>query len=77
MPIAAQPVSQTRCPPDANTKPDFPLVGWLKRNERNFVMNPTDGWMNGWTGGGMWLWAVLGVAVVALLAVVIGKLSKK
>ncbi len=40
-------------------------------------MNHTDGWMNGWSGGGMWLWAVIGVTVVVLLAVVIGKLSKK
>jgi len=36
-------------------------------------MNRTDGW----TGGGMWLWAVIGVAVVALLVVVISKMSKK
>jgi hypothetical protein len=28
-------------------------------------------------GGGMWLWTVIGVAVVVLLVVVIGKLSKK
>jgi uncharacterized membrane protein len=35
------------------------------------------GWMGGWAGGGMWLWTVIGVLVVALLVVVIGKLSKK
>jgi anti-sigma-K factor RskA len=40
-------------------------------------MNHTDGWMGGWAGGGMWIWAVIGVAVVVLLVVVIGKLSKK
>lgn len=40
-------------------------------------MNHTDGWMNGWAGGGMWLWTVLGLVTVALLAVVISKLSKK
>ncbi len=40
-------------------------------------MNHTDGWMNGWSGGGMWIWAVIGVVVIALLVVVIGKLSKK
>lgn len=34
------------------------------------------GWMGGW-GGGMWLWTVIGVLVVALLVVVIVKLSKK
>jgi hypothetical protein len=31
----------------------------------------------GWMGGGMWTWGVLGLVVVALLVVVIGKLSKK
>ena len=41
------------------------------------MMNHTDGWMNGWMGGGMWVWTVLGVGVVGLLVVVIGKLSKK
>jgi uncharacterized membrane protein len=41
------------------------------------MMNHTDGWMNGWTGGGMWLWPVLGLVIVALLVVVISKLSKK
>ena len=28
-------------------------------------MNHTDNWMNGWMGGGMWLWTVIGVVVVA------------
>ena len=41
------------------------------------MMNQSDGWMNGWSGGGMWLWTVLGVLVVVLLVVVISKLSKK
>ncbi len=40
-------------------------------------MHHTDGWMNGWAGGGMWLWTVLGLVIVALLVVVISKLSKK
>jgi hypothetical protein len=31
----------------------------------------------GWAGGGMWIWAPIGVVVVALLLVVISKLSKK
>jgi hypothetical protein len=31
----------------------------------------------GWMGGGMWTWTVLGLVVVALLVVVIGKMSKK
>jgi hypothetical protein len=33
--------------------------------------------MGGWAGGGMWIWTVIGVAVVVLLVVVIGKPSKK
>ena len=33
--------------------------------------------MGGWTGGRMWLWTVISVAVVVLLVVVISKLSKK
>ncbi len=33
--------------------------------------------MNGWMGGGMWFWPVLGVLVVVLLIVVIKKLSNK
>jgi hypothetical protein len=41
------------------------------------MMNQTNGWMGGWTAGGMWIWAVIGLAVVVLLVVVIGKLSKK
>jgi len=40
---------------------------------RIFMMNPTDGWM----GGGMWLWTVVGVLVVILLVVVINKQFKK
>lgn len=36
-------------------------------------MNHADGWM----GGGMWLWTVIGVLVVILLVVVINKQSKK
>ena len=41
------------------------------------MMNNANGWMSGWSGGGMWLWTVIGVAVVVLLAVMIIKLSKK
>jgi predicted metalloprotease len=51
--------------------------GWSQRNQRSFVMNQTNEWMGGRTGGGMWLWAVIGVAVAVLLVVVIAKLSKK
>lgn len=41
------------------------------------MMNHADGGMGGWSGGGMWLWTVIGVAVVVLLVVVIAKMSKK
>ena len=40
-------------------------------------MNHTNGWMSGWGGGGMWVWATIGVLVVVLLAVVISKLAKR
>ena len=40
-------------------------------------MNHSDGWMSGWSGGGMWILAVIGVAIVVLLVLVISKLSKK
>lgn len=56
---------------------DSPVVGGSQRSERNYMMNNTNGWMSGWSGGGMWIWAVIGVAVVVLLVVVIGKMSKK
>jgi len=40
-------------------------------------MNHTDGWLGGGMVGGMWLWPVVGVVVVALLVVVISNFSKK
>lgn len=52
-------------------------MGWSQRNRKGFIMNHTEGWMGGWSGGGMWLWTVLGLVIVALLVVMIGKLSKK
>jgi hypothetical protein len=54
---------------------DCPEVVGLQRNERNFMMNHANGWMNGWTGGVMWFWPVIGILVVVLLVVVIIKLS--
>ena len=33
--------------------------------------------MNGWMGGGMWIYAVIGVLVVVLLVVAINKMSNK
>jgi uncharacterized membrane protein len=41
------------------------------------MMNNTDGGMNGWAGGGMWVWTVIGVVIVVLLVVAISKMSKK
>lgn len=38
------------------------------------MMNDVGGWMGGWGGGGMW---VIGVGVLVLLAVVVGKMSRK
>lgn len=32
---------------------------------------------DGWMGGGMWLWTVIGVLVVVLIVVLIMKVSKK
>ncbi len=52
-------------------------MGESQRSEKNNMMNHTDGWMSGWLGGGMWIWSVIGVTVVVLLAVVIGRMSKK
>jgi len=49
------------------------VVGWSQRNERNSMMNHMDGWM----GGGMWIWTVIGVLVVVLLVVAINKVSRK
>jgi hypothetical protein len=37
------------------------------------MMNQIGGWM----GGGMWLWTVIGVLLVVLLVVALGKLSNK
>ena len=33
--------------------------------------------MNGWMGGGMWIYTVIGVLVVVLLVVTINKMSNK
>lgn len=33
--------------------------------------------MNGWLGGGMWLWPVIGLVVVALLVVLVLKVSRR
>ncbi len=41
------------------------------------MMDHTDRWMNGWMGGGMWIWTVIGILVLVLLVVAINKMSKK
>ncbi len=44
-------------------------------------MNHTYGWMGGWMsgrmGGGVWIWPASGALMVALVIVVIMKLSRK
>jgi len=40
-------------------------------------MNHASGWMTGWSGGGMWVWPVVGVLLIVLLVIVISKASKK
>jgi hypothetical protein len=41
-------------------------------------MHDTDGgWTGEWAGGGMWLWTVIAVLVVALLVIVIVRLSRR
>ncbi|MFA6046101.1 MAG: hypothetical protein WC718_14045 [Phycisphaerales bacterium] len=40
-------------------------------------MNHNNGWMNDWSGGGMWIRAVVGVLVVVLLVVAIMKMLNK
>ena len=41
------------------------------------MMEHANNWMNGWMGGGMWTWTVIGVLMVVLLAVVINRLSRE
>lgn len=40
------------------------------------TMDRTGGWMDGGTGGGEWVWIVVGVLVAVLLVVVIAKQFK-
>ncbi len=40
-------------------------------------MNHSNGLMSGWMGGGIWLWTVVGIVLVVLLAVLIARPSKK
>ena len=40
-------------------------------------MNHSDGWMDGWSDGGMWILPVIGMIVVVLLVVVVINQVKK
>ena len=41
------------------------------------MMNGSYGWMGGGMWGGMWIWAVTAIVVVALLVVIISRLPRK
>jgi uncharacterized membrane protein len=41
------------------------------------VMHHANGWMTGVSGGGMWIWTIVGVLLVVVLVIVIRKISKK
>jgi hypothetical protein len=50
----------------------------IANNEQQpIMMNQTGGGMGEWMGGGIWLWAVIGLAVGVLLVVVLASLPKK
>ena len=49
-------------------------------NEKSYMRNlmyHTDGWGASWTGGYVWMWALITVLVVLLLAAVINRRSRK
>jgi hypothetical protein len=57
---------------------DCPVVDASQHNERSLIMmNHANGGMNGWMGGGMWIWAVIGILAAVLLVILITKLLKK
>ena len=41
------------------------------------MMDQSTGHMNGWLGGGIWLWTVIGVLLIVLLIVAINRFSRK
>ena len=69
--IAEKPISQTRVQRGANRVQNekMEIIGHEQHEPHRR--------MDGWVGGGMWLWTVIGVPVVVLLVVAITKLSKK
>lgn len=40
------------------------------------MMNQTSDWMNGWAGGVMWVWTIVGALVVIVLVLVINNRPK-
>lgn len=41
------------------------------------MMNQTGGWMGGWMGGGVWFWPVGSLLVVAVIVILVVRLTKK
>jgi hypothetical protein len=41
------------------------------------MMNHADGWMNGWMGGGAWIWLVICALMLVVLVVALNRRSKK
>jgi hypothetical protein len=41
------------------------------------MMDQSAGHMNGWLGGGMWLWTVIGVLAIVLVIVMFNRTFKK
>ena len=40
-------------------------------------MNHANEWMSGWAGSGMWVWTIVGLALVALVIVAIVRIAGK
>jgi len=55
------------------------VVAGSRRIERGYMHHTSGWWMGGagWMGGGMWIWTMIAVLVVVLLAVAINRVSKK
>lgn len=41
------------------------------------MMNHADGWMGGWSGGGVWPGIVIALLLVALWAMLVNRLARK
>ena len=52
-------------------------VGLVARKRRRFMMNHTGRLMSSWMGGGIWLWALVGIILLVLLVVLIIPPRKK